>query len=212
MLEYASGTQAASTGWESHAFPSFPWPALKESDRLQRWIRGHHVFLIIIQGLILSLNCFESAQLSHQAGTSASSLQLATLLMEGANAALHYAADFPAVDYDKSVRPTMMPPHVPAGMSGVLARDHRYLLQLLHGRRELFASLEPNLHREYQEFVAAFGGAYDAHKIVCAHFRGDERPSLLNTDAQQTGVELLEELKHSRINSFVTEDVCVAKT
>jgi hypothetical protein len=173
---------------------------------LRRWVQGHHVFLILIQGLIISLNCFESAFNDDAREESLNALELATALMDGSSAALHHAGDFPSVVYEETVRPTMMPPNVPPGMSGILARDHRHLIKLLHSQRPLYGALEPTLKQKYNEFVTAFGRAYDAHKLVCAHFRGGERPSLLNGEAEQSGVELLEELKRSRLKGFIPAD------
>ena len=171
-------------------------------DPLNRWIRGHHVFLVLIQGLIVAINCFVTAQAEDSPEDAFSALELATLLMDGSSASLHYAGDFPTSDYDETVRPSMMPPNVPPGMSGILAVDHRYLLKLLQSQRNLFQTIEPGLRQKYEEFVTAFGFTYDAHKLVCAHFRGDERPSLLNGNAAESGVELLDELKIVRLRSL----------
>jgi hypothetical protein len=160
------------------------------------------VFLVLIQGLIVAMNCFVSAHAEDSLEDSFSALELATLLMDGSSAALHYAGDFPTTEYDETVRPTMMPPNVLPGMSGILARDHRHLIKLLQSQRTLFQIIEPNLRQRYQEFVTAFGRTYDAHKLVCSHFRGDERPSLLNGNAAESGVELLDELKSVRLRSL----------
>jgi hypothetical protein len=171
-------------------------------DPLNRWIRGHHVFLVLIQGLIVAINCFVSAHAEDSREDAFSALELATVLMDGSSASLHYAADFPTSDYDETVRPSMMPPNVPPGMSGILAVDHRYLIKLLQSQRNVFQNIEPALKQKYEEFVTAFGCTYDAHKLVCAHFRGDERPSLLNGNAAESGVELLDDLKSVRLRGL----------
>lgn len=171
-------------------------------DPLNRWIRGHHVFLVLIQGLIVAINCFVTAQAEDSPEDAFSALELATLLMDGSSASLHYAGDFPTSDYDETVRPSMMPPNVPPGMSGILAVDHRHLIKLLQSQRNLFRAIAPGLRQKYEEFVTAFGCTYDAHKLVCAHFRGDERPSLLNGNAAESGVELLDDLKSVRLRSL----------
>ncbi|HEV7746372.1 MAG TPA: hypothetical protein VGO56_15355 [Pyrinomonadaceae bacterium] len=171
-------------------------------DPLSRWIRGHHVFLVLIQGLIVAINCLINARAEESLEDAFSALEAATLLMDGSSASLHYAGDFPTSEYDDTVRPTMMPPNVPPGMSGILARDHRHLIKLLQSQRDLFQVIEPSLRSKYEEFVTAFGCTYDAHKLVCAHFRGDERPSLLNGNAAESGVELLDDLKSVRLRSL----------
>lgn len=192
--------------WTNRKIMKGSHSGLDERGALRRWVQGHHVFLILIQGLIISLNCFESAFNEGMREESLSALDLATALMDGSSAALHHAGDFPSVVYEETVRPTMMPPNVLPGMSGILARDHRHLVKLLHSQRPLYGTLEPILKQKYNEFVTAFGCAYEAHKLVCAHFRGGERPSLLNGEAQQSGVELLEELKSNRLKGFRPAD------
>jgi hypothetical protein len=178
------------------------------ADPLERWIVGHHVFLVLIQGLIVSLNCFQSTHAGHDAAGAEEALDLAAVLMNGASTALRCAGDFPRSSYDATVRPTMMPPHVPPGMSGVLARDHTHLVKTLHGQRASFAALEPPLSAAYERFAAAFAETYDCHKLVCAHFGGGERASLLNGDAPETGIEALEAMKQTRLKAFVPRGTC----
>ena len=202
LLDLCGGSKAAAIAWAGKQYFELPRTGLLELNPLHRWIRGHHVFLVLIQGLIVALNCFESAHREGAKEDCFSALELATLLMNGSSAALHYAGDFPSDVYDETVRPTMMPPNVLPGMSGVLARDHCHLVKLLHSHRSLFKTLEPELKQPYHDFVAAFACAYDAHKVVCAHFRGGERPSLLNGNTGHSGVELLEELKATRTKGY----------
>ncbi|MCA1568221.1 MAG: hypothetical protein LC803_21770 [Acidobacteria bacterium] len=206
LLHLIGQNEPVTKNWANQKIMNGSHSVLDDRGAIRRWVQGHHVFLILIQGLIISLNCFESAFNDGVLEESLSALELATVLMDGSSAALHRAGDFSPLVYDKSVRPTMMPPNVLPGMSGILARDHRHLIQLLHSQRPLYGTLEPPLRQKYDEFVAAFGCAYEAHKLVCAHFGGGERPSLLNEKAQQSGVELLEELKHSRLKGFSQAD------
>jgi len=202
LLHVVAGSKsAAQVRAELQVFDNMPVDTVW-CDPLSRWIRGHHVFLVLIQGLIVAINCFVSAHAEDSLEDAFSALELATLLMHGSSASLHYAGDFPTSDYDETVRPTMMPPNVPPGMSGILARDHRHLIKLLQSQRNLFHAIEPGLRKKYEEFVTAFGCTYDAHKLVCSHFRGDERPSLLNGNATESGVELLDDLKSVRLRSL----------
>jgi len=188
LLGFATGHMGVAASWESDPYPEIAWPPSAVGDPLERWISGHHVFLVLIQGLIVSLNCFYSAASNDSETAACDCLDLATLLMHGSGAALHYTADFPRSDYDMMVRPTMMPPNVQEGMSGVLARDHRYFVQVLHSNRSLIDRLSGSLKDKYSEFARAFSGTYDSHKLVCAHFGGSERPSLLNAVGEQSGV------------------------
>ena len=206
LLHLLGQKEPVTKNWVNQEIMNGSHSGLDERGALRRWIQGHHVFLILIQGLIISLSCFESAFNEGVVEESSSALELATALMDGSSAALHHAGDFSPSVYITNVRPTMMPPNVLPGMSGILARDHRHLVKILHSQRSLFCTLEPPLRQKYNEFVSAFGCAYEAHKLVCAHFGGAERPSLLNENAQQSGVELLDELKQSRLKGFSRTD------
>jgi hypothetical protein len=168
---------------------------------LGRWIRGHHVFLVLIQCLITAMNCFQDACRAGESERSACALDLATSLFGGCSAALHFAGDFHSDDYEHTVRPTMSPPQAPPGMSGVLARDHEHLVRLLQSQKEVFACLEPGMKERYGKFVSAFEHTYEAHKLVCSKFVGDEVPSLLS-QGEQPAVEVLEKVKAARLRSF----------
>jgi hypothetical protein len=206
LLQLIGQDEPVTKNWANQNSMNGLHSGVDQRGALRRWIQGHHVFLILIQGLIISLNCFESAFHDGVLEEGLSALEVATALMNGSSAALHHAGDFPPSIYNENVRPTMMPPNVLPGMSGILARDHRHLVKILHSQRPLYGTLEPPLKQKYNEFVAAFGGTYEAHKLVCAHFGGAERPSLLNENAQQSGVELLDELKHNRLRVFSHAD------
>ena len=199
LLGFATGNSGAAVGWEELSFQETAWPAGELDDPLERWIVGHHVFLVLIQGLIIAVQCFQSAAASGSEEASRQSLEMATLLMHGSSAALHHGGDIPPAIYDVAVRPSMIPPMAPEGMSGVLARDHRHLVQLLQSGRSLVKGLGPQLQCLYGRFIQAFGGAFEAHKLVCAHLGGNQRPSILMTGEELSGVELLEELKLSRL-------------
>lgn len=206
LLHLIGQDEPVTKNWANQKIMNGSHSGFDERGAIRRWIQGHHVFLILIQGLIISLNCFESAFNDGVLEEGLSALELATALMNGSSAALHHAGDFPPSIYSETVRPTMMPPNVLPGMSGILARDHRHLVKVLHSQRPLYGKLKPPLTQKYIEFVTAFGCAYEAHKLVCAHFGGAERPSLLNEKAQQSGVELLDELKHNRLKGLCQTD------
>lgn len=201
MLRFLSGDLTTETVWvdeEAEAVES-----RQGCDPLTRWLRGHHVFLIFIQSLITSLNCFVSAYKSRERNLSAFILDLTTVLFDGCSAALHFAGDFSAAEYKADVRPTMMPPQALPGMSGVLAQDHEYLVRMLKSQKELFSSLDPSLKDHYMRFVNAFGNTYEAHKLVCSRFVGDEQPSILRrSEEAEAAVDVLDKVKNIRIRSF----------
>lgn len=168
-----------------------------ERDALVRWTRGHHVFMVLVQGLVVSLNRFRKDLASGDVAGAASALKTATVLMGGSEAALRFTGDYSYSAYEKSVRPTLMPPVAPPGMSGLRWRDHEHMVALLTEMRPVFAQLqEPVLREQRDAFHAAIAHAYDAHKLVCGSFVGHETTSLLS---KKSAVEVLDNFKKGRL-------------
>lgn len=169
-------------------------------DPVRRWILGHHVFLALIQGLILATHDLTDALAGGRRSEAAAAFEQCGGLLEGTALAFRFASDFSAVDYQDVVRRTMMPPVAPPGLSGLLSADHRYLVKILAALKPSFEALEPALCPSYQRFRTAFRAAYDAHKLVCHHFRGDEKPSLLmKVESEMSAVEQLDQFKRIRL-------------
>ena len=167
---------------------------------LRRWIRGHQVFLVIIQGLIREYLClFRALGDGHPDGVREGFDRMAALL-KGSAAALRFTADFSAVDYNEVVRPSMMPPVAPAGMSGVLSSDHAQLIKLISTLKGKLAALDPDCVSAYCGFRDALSDTYDAHLFVCERFTGREKPSLLTVlTAETAAVEALDRFKRNRL-------------
>src|SRR5215212_4947442 len=202
MLLFLNGDFATTPAPEEAHLASTRWRAGQQPDPLARWIRGHHIFLVLIQSVITAVNCFIDAYNARELKLSVDILDMTTRLFDGCSASLHFTGDFLPSEYQNTVRPSMMPPNVPPGMSGVLARDHEYLMHLLRGQKQLFGNLDDCLSENYRKFVSAFENTYQAHKLVCSRFVGDERPSLLNRDEADAAVAVLEKVKMSRLKSF----------
>ncbi|MBI3653795.1 MAG: hypothetical protein HY231_22405 [Acidobacteria bacterium] len=202
-LRFLRGDREVESLWEEELLEKSLWRHEQACEPLARWLRGHHVFLVLIQCVITSLNCFFQAYKMRELELSAYALDLTTKLFDGCSVALHFAGDFSPTVYEASVRPTMMPPQVPPGMSGVLARDHEYLVRLLRTQKQVFKNLDPATQQRYTRLVSAFENTYESHKLVCSHFVGDEGPSLLNHDEQaEAAVDVLDKVKHLRLRSF----------
>lgn len=165
----------------------------------RRWIAGHHVFMVLVQGLIIALQeMAEDVRIGRIAGAQRW-FDLASALMRGSDAALTFTGNFPYSEYEKRVRPTLIPPTAPPDMSGLRWRDHEYLIRVLVRLRPIFADLDPRLEPWREEFVQALSGSYDAHKTVCAHFVGNEQSSvLMSTRTTQPAVSTLDKFKRSR--------------
>ena len=165
----------------------------------RRWTSGHHVFMVLVQGLIIALQeVAENIRIGRIDGAQRW-FDLAAALMRGSNAALTFTGDFPYSEYEKRVRPTLIPPTAPPDMSGLRWRDHEYLIRVLVRLRPIFADLDPRLEPWREEFVQALSGSYDAHKTVCAHFVGNDQSSvLMSTRTTQPAVSTLDKFKRSR--------------
>ena len=178
-----------------------PRAAEEQHSALSRWVRGHHLFMVMIQGLVAAFGSFQHEVEAGRFGQAKNSLRAATLLMVGSGVALRFTGDFQYSDYERIVRPTLQPPVVPEGLTGLYWRDHEYLMKFLTKMRPLFTSLDPSLREQVHFFHDALKETYGAHKMVCASFVGAERPSLLMaTRTEQSAVETLNHFMRARLN------------
>jgi len=164
-----------------------------------RWIVGHQVFAALTQGLIMALHEFETAIAAGDDEAVGSALALAADLLLASAAAFRFACDFPPEAYRDVIRPSMMPPHVAEGFSGLLSYDHRYLVQLLTRLRPLMAAAQARFPAGHARLTLALERVYDDHKFICARFGGAEAPSLRGrTCSHLSGVEQLESYERAR--------------
>lgn len=171
-------------------------------DPLYRWRLGHHIFMVLIQNLIIACNCFEDAIKNDDQEEAHTALGLAITLMQGAGASLRFTGDFAPQEYEEIVRPSMMPPQSPPGLSGLLSIDHQHLVKTLVRLKPLFMSLTPPLQEQHALFLAALDDTYEAHKFVCARFIGDEQPSLrMRPDSEKSALDVLDQFKQTRLQS-----------
>lgn len=169
-------------------------------DALRRWQHGHYAFMAIVQGLILTLHELGEAFARDDEDAMVAALIDATAIMAGTQAALRFAGDFAFADYNAAVRPTLMPPIAPPGMTGLHWRDHRFMISLLVRLRPSFAAMPARARVALEALYAATADAYESHKYVCASFVGTERPSLLMASrSEKTAVETLDHFKHIRL-------------
>jgi hypothetical protein len=169
------------------------------TDPHRRWRIGHHVFFTLTQSLIVGLNCFRSARADGDTGLARRMLGLATRLLAASAVAFVFAGEFSSSQYDTQVRPSMEPPTVSGGFSGLMSADHHYLVSLLAALRPELRDLPVELVADHRRFVAAMEQAYEAHKYVCARFGGDRGASLrMNTASTVTAVDVIHGLKLAR--------------
>lgn len=178
-------------------------PQTERSLRLsvQRWVRGHQIFAVLTQGLLLAVQALHAAaQAAPAAPLDAHLRRLADLYIATA-LAMRFTADFPQRHYEEAIRPAMSEPHAPAGFSGALSSDHAELVARLVQARpalERAAAAHPDTHRQVKQALAAM---YDDHKRVCDRLANLERPSIRSASlTQQTHAsgELLDRFRDRR--------------
>ncbi|MGW0831900.1 hypothetical protein [Streptomyces prunicolor] len=178
-------------------------PAGDRAAALRRWRCGHRLFFVVTQGIVSALSGTVRSVSEDRADEGCSALAAAAALSRGAAAALRFTADFPTRAYADTVRPSMMPPGVPPGFSGVQGPDHQVLVELYRRMRPVLTSLDPETWpiRAFQDATAEM---FAAHVGVCDRFGGGEQPSILmeahgHHDARVTATHVLDKLVRSRL-------------
>jgi hypothetical protein len=185
-------------GYELEQEVLLPVPALppRSLDPLRRWVRGHHAFMVILQWQVILFQCLRRHVDNRGAGAQACELlKLLILAMRSTLQAFRFTGEFNSDAYARLVRPTLMPPTAPAGMSGLNWRDHQYLLKNLKKLDGGFVGADVTMHTLYGVFKEELRTVYDAHKHVCARFVGNEAISLLSTTSAVTIIDRLKDLR-----------------
>jgi hypothetical protein len=195
MIAFVAGTQS-----QPGTLPVAEPPLLRwHTDPHRRWRIGHHVFFTLTQSLIVALHCFRHALHDGDVALARRMLRLATRLLGASAAAFVFAGEFSAGQYQALVRPSMEPPTVSAGFSGLMSPDHHYLVRQLGQLRPELRDLPYELAADHRRFVTALGQVYEAHKYVCARFGGDRGASLRMSSASAvSAVEVIHGLKVAR--------------
>ncbi len=172
-------------------------------DPGRRWLTGHRVFFALTQCLIVALQSFATALSTQDIHGARRELRLAARLLDGSAVAFRFTGEFSAQQYEHEVRPSMEPPHVSAGFSGLLSPDHLYLVRLFTALKQVLQGLPATeLAADHQTFVSALRGVYATHKHVCSRFGGDTEPSLRTSGGSgKAAVAVLDGLQSARTRS-----------
>lgn len=110
-------------------------------DALRRWKLGHQLFHLLLTAMNSVLDdTLAGVRGAHWAPV-CRDLERLRALYDAATAAMAYASDFPASAYRDEVRPTMEPPFLAPGFSGVLNREHQVTAERMRALREAFGDL-----------------------------------------------------------------------
>ena len=162
----------------------------------EKWQGFHWTFFIDVQGLILSLLCFERALESQNLERADTELRCAAELLRASGAAMRLAGDFSPKEYEEQVRVSMMPPNLDLdNFSGLMSWEHSRLIRLWQKLSPSLGDLPQELTAAHSYFVTAFVEMIAAHRSVCQQLVGEE-PSLRSCDP---AVGVLEKLLVNRL-------------
>ncbi|KYC38608.1 hypothetical protein WA1_36110 [Scytonema hofmannii PCC 7110] len=173
---------------------------------LHIWKKGHWVFLVFSQALIISLNRLVAAIGNDQLNQAKVELETATELMYASGAAMKLTGNFTKEKYESEIRPTMTPGHPQSlvqseNLSGLMMWDHDYLINVICKQKLLpiMKTLPAILETEHEKFVRAYqGGISDGHKSICAEFGGGEIGSLIATSESSAAIKNLQKFEKNR--------------
>lgn len=170
-------------------------------DALRRWVRGHHLFMVLAEGGCLALSGVTDAARRHDLETAVPAAVTATALMSASQAALHFAGDVGPAEYNAEIRPTLMPPIAPPKLTGLHWRDHEELVRRLRSAAPAWDWLSDSRPELVDAFRASLDAAYRAHRGVCEHFVGDRSPSLLATSrSSRPAGEVIDQFRRLRLD------------
>lgn len=162
-------------------------------DAMRRWLSGHHVFFVLIQGIVINHRRLLNALQQQDIASARQAFLRAARLLDGSAGAMLLAGDMPRDCYE-SIRLSMTPPAVPDGFSGVWSADHRAMMDDLKALKSHIDTLNPVLEPERQAWKAAMDRAYQAHAHVCEHFVGDGPSLAMRSDSRSCQRSALDNL------------------
>lgn len=168
------------------------------SQAKSRWQSGHHLFFILVQGMILSLNKLEGYIENEELTLAGRELERLTQLLWGVSVTFKFAGDFGDEAYDQYVRQEMF--GYAEGFSGLWSHDHDFMIKtVLRRLKPLFKSPPDELQPAISKFQQAFAVMYDSHKYVCEKFEGDAPSLLMGPDSQKSAGEMIDTFKRNRM-------------
>lgn len=167
----------------------------------RRWLRGHQLFLVITQAMIASVNQIETlASGGQDAQSQSEAIEQLVVLLRAAAGAMRLTGDFSPDVYDTVIRPSMAPPAMPDGFSGIFSSDHRYLVTRLREVGPMIGGMKDRLADAHAALVKSFSDLYDDHLHVCGKFVSADKNSLLMADGSRcTALDQLAKFKKSRL-------------
>ncbi|WP_019808821.1 hypothetical protein [Saccharomonospora halophila] len=148
----------------------------EDSVAARRWKLGHHLFHHMLSLMNSHADGIASALDEPDPVTVGLLVEELTVLYDSATATMHYASSFPISAYAETVRPSMEPPWMPPGFSGVFNREHETLLSSLTGLKPRLRgrTAERSLPADVKTASRALWKAQSRnrreHKMICERF------------------------------------------
>ncbi len=174
-------------------------------DPLFLWKRYHWLFFIFIQGNILCMLHLKKEMRKENMVQVGTILKSMSKLMLASGASMLFAGQSRPQEYENTIRPSMMPPHVNApDFSGLMSYDHAFLMNLWNKEKAIFQLIPSFLKPVYEEFLESHKFLALAHKFVCSKYGGDNAGSL--RENQITALENLDKFNQSRRKLIIKND------
>ncbi|MDX7990724.1 hypothetical protein [Xenorhabdus littoralis] len=189
---------------------SLALPTRKEEPDIpfRRWVRGHLLFMVLCQGMSLSLNLMISAAQDNDLELAHAQANRIIQLMDISRITLEFATDLNQEQYLSEIRPTLMPPIAPPKMSGINWRDHEVLIRLMRQSTATWDFIEQTYPKTVERMRSVLTDVYTAHRNVCEKFVGESSSSLLGRKKAATPAgQILEGLKKTRMSSLNTSSL-----
>lgn len=174
----------------------------QECAAMQRWVHGHLAFAVLSQGLILSFRAMGQAFRQGQTEELLKWANLSLSLLWASGASFVFTGDFPANEYENTIRPSMTPPISAIGLSGLMSADHRNMAQTIRDMRPVLKAFGDQFPEQHDLLAEAMANVYDCHRFVCERFVGAS-PSILTAGrTERSGPSLIEQFKTLRLKPF----------
>jgi hypothetical protein len=152
---------------------------LSPSQRVavRRWKRGHHAFHVLLVAMNTLLDRIAGLLEEEEWDEAGAAMCELARLYDAATAAMGYTSDFPRVEYETLLRPSMMPPFASPGFSGVFNAEHAVMLA---GVRRIRTWVQERGEQAPEPVLAAWErlreaqqANVDSHMLVCRKFVDD---------------------------------------
>jgi hypothetical protein len=162
------------------------------STAIRRWITVHHIFIAQLQGLLLVHRILRDDLTRGDMTAAGRDLLIAAELLRASAAAMALAKGIESGEYANEVRPSMQPPNVAQGFSGLWSADHAAVLQTMRQVGPILSNT-PALGPCRDTYLRILSKVYVAHADICAAFVGSgaSLQMLVETDATESGADQL---------------------